>query len=60
MRTTLDASLQRGALEIVRRELERLKGYHVTQAAVIVAENATGNILCLVGSADRKHPAGGG
>lgn len=59
VRTTLDASLQRGALEIVRRELERLKGHHVTQAAVVVAENATGNILCLVGSANRKHPAGG-
>ncbi|QWP04012.1 transglycosylase domain-containing protein [Akkermansia massiliensis] len=59
VRTTLDASLQRSALEIVRRELERLKGHHVTQAAVIVVENATGNILCLVGSADRKHPAGG-
>lgn len=59
VRTTLDASLQRGALEIVKRELERLKGHHVTQAAVVVAENATGNILCLVGSADRNHPAGG-
>lgn len=59
VRTTLDAALQRGALEVVGRELERLKGHHVTQAAVVVVENATGNILCLVGSADRKHPAGG-
>lgn len=57
--TTLDSGLQRGAQEIVRRELERLKGHQVTQAAVVVVENATGNILCLVGSADRSHPAGG-
>lgn len=59
VRTTLDASLQRGALEIVKRELARLKGHHVTQAAVVVVENATGNILCLIGSANRNHPAGG-
>lgn len=59
VRTTLDASLQRGALEIVKREIGRLKGHHVTQAAVVVVENATGNILCLIGSADRNHPAGG-
>lgn len=57
--TTLDASLQRGALGVVRRELGRLEGHHVTQAAVVVVENATGNILCLIGSADRRHPAGG-
>lgn len=59
VRTTLDASLQRGALEIVKREIGRLKGHYVTQAAVVVVENATGNILCLIGSADRNHPAGG-
>lgn len=59
VRTTLDASLQRGALEIVKREISRLKGHHVTQAAVVVVENATGNILCLIGSANRNHPAGG-
>lgn len=59
VRTTLDASLQRGAQEVVKRELDRLKGHHVTQAAVVVVENATGNILCLVGSANRNHPVGG-
>lgn len=57
--TTLDSSLQRGAREIVRREVDRLEGHHVTQAAVVVVENATGDILCLVGSADRTHPEGG-
>lgn len=57
--TTLDASLQRGVQEIVRRELARLEGHHVTQVAVVVVENATGNILCLIGSANRNHPVGG-
>lgn len=57
--TTLDAALQRGVQDIVRRELARLAGHHATQAAVIVVENATGQILCLVGSADRRNPAGG-
>lgn len=57
--TTLDSRLQRGAQEIVRKELAQLKGHHVTQAAVVVVENATGNVLCLIGSADRAHPGGG-
>ena len=57
--TTLDSALQRGVQEIVGRELANLEDHHVTQAAVVVVENATGDILCLVGSANRKHPQGG-
>lgn len=59
VRTTLDADLQRHAQRIVQKELERLQGHHVQQAAVMVVENATGHILCLIGSGDRVHPAGG-
>ncbi len=59
LRTTLDARLQIKAAQIVSAELEKLKDRHVTQAAVVVVENATGNILCLIGSADRTHPKGG-
>ncbi len=57
--TTLDATLQSDARQIVQQELEKLKAHHVTQAAVIVVENATGNILCLIGSGDRNNPTGG-
>ncbi len=59
VQTTLDAALQTGAQQIVQQELEKLNAHHVTQAAVIVVENATGNILCLIGSGDRSDPAGG-
>ncbi len=59
LRTTLDARLQIKATQIVSAELEKLKERNVSQAAVVVVENATGNILCLIGSADRTHPKGG-
>ena len=51
--------MQRGVQEIVGRSWPNLEDHHVTQAAVVVVENATGDILCLVGSANRKHPQGG-
>lgn len=48
--TTLDARLQRVALQAVRRQIRELKGRHVHDAAVVVLDNATGEVLAWVGS----------
>lgn len=50
--TTLDPSLQAGIEEAVREELAGLKDREVGQAAALVVDNATGEILAYVGSAD--------
>jgi penicillin-binding protein 1C len=52
LRTTIDASLQQRVEEIVRSHLAALARKNVTNAAVIVLENGTGEIRALVGSAD--------
>lgn len=52
IQSTLDQNLQRDAEQAIRRQLEKLQDYHVTQAAVVVLENQTGEILAYVGSAD--------
>lgn len=50
--STLDQTLQQNAEQAIRCQLEKLTDYHVTQAAVVVLENQTGEILAYVGSAD--------
>ncbi len=50
--TTLDADLQTYAENAVRTQLAALAGHHVTQGAVIVLDNASGEVLAYVGSAD--------
>ncbi|MBI3071182.1 MAG: penicillin-binding protein 1C [Deltaproteobacteria bacterium] len=52
--TTLDGRLQGEVEEIVRRTVRDLRGYSITNAAVVVLENATGDVLSYVGSADFK------
>ncbi len=52
MRTTLDAALQREAETLVRLHLARLRGTNATAAAVLVLDNATGDVLAYVGSGD--------
>ncbi len=59
IRTTVDGRLQREINAIVREELDRLGTSNVRHAAVVVIENATGEILCLVGSGDFTDPRGG-
>ena len=51
-RTTLDADLQTRVEARVRSRLRALRGQHVTNAAVIVLDNATGAIRAYVGSKD--------
>ncbi|MCS6899866.1 MAG: penicillin-binding protein 1C, partial [Myxococcales bacterium] len=48
--TTLDRGLQRIAEEATRRTVKRLEAQQVTAAALVVLENATGEILAYVGS----------
>lgn len=50
--TLLDADLQTYAEQTVQKHVRSLAGYHVTQGAVVVLDNATGGVLAYVGSAD--------
>jgi len=50
--TTLDLDLQRAAEEIVRRRLQDLGENDAHDAAVVVMDARTGDILAMVGSAD--------
>jgi penicillin-binding protein 1C len=49
-RTTLDARLQRFAIDALRRHLAELAGRNVEDGAVLVLDNATGAVLAWVGS----------
>ncbi|MBH0208548.1 MAG: penicillin-binding protein 1C [Nitrospira sp.] len=48
--TTLDGQVQRVALESLRQQLQALRSQHVEDGAVLVVENATGEVLAYVGS----------
>lgn len=56
--TTLDRELQTHVEEIIKNNLARLADSNVTNAAVVVLDNATGGMLAYAGSADfndKKH-----
>lgn len=50
--TTLDYDIQKKAEEIVKEEIEKLKGYKVGNGAAVVTDPKTGEILAMVGSKD--------
>jgi 1A family penicillin-binding protein len=50
--TTLDYELQKQAEEIVREELDKIKKYNVSNAAAVITNARTGEILAMVGSRD--------
>ncbi|MCC6852864.1 MAG: penicillin-binding protein 1C [Rubrivivax sp.] len=50
-RTTLDARVQRMALAALRRQLAELRGRGADDGAVVVLDNASGEVLAWVGSA---------
>ncbi len=50
MRSTLRAPLQRFTVETLRQHLHELRGRHVEDGAVVVLDNATGEVLAWVGS----------
>ncbi|MBP6766050.1 MAG: penicillin-binding protein 1C [Rubrivivax sp.] len=50
LRSTLDARVQRTALAALRRQLAELRGREVEDGAVLVLDNASGEVLAWVGS----------
>ncbi len=56
---TLDAALQRRIAAIARDEVEKLRGRNVSQAAVVVADNRTGQVLAALPAACPESLRGG-
>ncbi|HEY2513786.1 MAG TPA: penicillin-binding protein 1C [Polyangiaceae bacterium] len=52
LETTLDGSLQRAAERATAATVDSLRDRHVTAGAVVVLDNATGDVLAYVGSPD--------
>jgi penicillin-binding protein 1C len=50
LRTSLSAPLQRFAVKIMQQHLRELAGRHVEDGALVVLDNATGEVLAWVGS----------
>jgi len=50
--TSLDVKIQEEAQNKVLENVDKLKGYHVTNGAALVTNPATGEILAMVGSKD--------
>jgi penicillin-binding protein 1C len=50
LRSTLDASVQRVALQALRRQIAELRGREVEDGAVLVLDNGSGEVLAWVGS----------
>lgn len=59
IRTTLDAALQRRMEQVLAVRLNGLRERHVTQAAAVILDNATSDVLALAGSRDFSSPDGG-
>lgn len=57
--TSLDLTLQTNAEQIVRKHLALLASRKVSEAAVVIIDNPTGEVRALVGSSDyHKNPSG--
>jgi penicillin-binding protein 1C len=52
IRTSLDYALQEKVEKLVRDHIQRLEKHNISNAAVIVMDNTTGEILSMVGSKD--------
>jgi penicillin-binding protein 1C len=52
VRTTLDSVLYRKILAIIRDRINALRLYHVSNCAVLVLDNRSGDVLALIGSKD--------
>lgn len=55
--TTLRAPLQRFAVQSLQQHLRELRGRHVEDGAVVVLDNATGQVLAWVGSSGQLSQA---
>ena len=56
--TTLDRDLQLAARDAINKHLQQLSGRNAHDAAVVVIDNATGEVLAYVGSSGRLSAAG--
>ena len=56
-RSTLDASTQRVAWQALRQQLSELRGRNVEDGAVVVLDNASGDVLAWVGSSGTASQA---
>ena len=59
IRTTLDLDLNHFVESALRLRLANLKAHHVSNGAVVVLDNRSGDVLALVGSEDYFSPAAG-
>jgi len=59
LRTTLDLQLNSFCEQTLGHHLAHLRGKNVRNGAVVVLDNATGDVLALVGSEDYFHPGSG-
>ncbi|MFZ2218737.1 MAG: penicillin-binding protein 1C [Rhodoferax sp.] len=57
LRTSLSAPLQRFALQSLQQHLRELAGRHVEDGALVVLDNATGEVLAWVGSSGELSAA---
>jgi len=57
LKTSLDARVQRVALAALRRQMAELQGRNVEDGAVLVLDNASGEVLAWVGSSGRWSDA---
>ena len=57
VRTTLRAPLQRFAVQTLQTQLRELRGRHVEDAALVVLDNASGQVLAWVGSSGELSSA---
>ena len=56
--TTLDLDLQKFCEHSIARNLQRLRTHNVTNAAVVVIDNASGDVRAMVGSANYNARSG--
>ena len=57
IQSTLRAPLQRFAVQTLQQHLRELRGRHVEDGAIVVLDNATGNVLAWVGSSNELSKA---
>ncbi len=57
LHSTLDAQVQRAAIDALMRQLRELQGRRVADGAVIVLDNASGEVLAWVGSSQTLSQA---
>lgn len=57
--STLDATLQRDCLQLAQKELRLLRERNVSQAAIVVLDNRSGEVLVRIGAAFPESSRGG-